>query len=513
MKEIIRAFNPSLDEDSLNLVQTVYECETNARLGRELLQRLEQEIIRGNSDIKRRCEELQVKLNTALFGNKKFINESYAFEIPLTEHYFKEPERVHFKDNTLTTKLSQDGTKSKIDLKPTNIVSRKGTDFKFIGKSLHLEKNPSHAYQELEVILPKEVVSGHLYIRLDKYDNISVLNTYGRELLDKTITNTVSQVITKDTKSVILRFHNNKKKTFVLEDFYVTKENFSLVSEVESKPIKIGYTLSQIGINTCDNYSDDSIDISYKLSVNGGEYKEIRPLNKQKNINLNSILSVDTQEHYFELTDFSTIHDKFLFHTESITIPEFEVIRGFNLKLGVDEGLIRNRPIYLNCKEDTSIILHTDEKIEINNTEIQATKDNTEVPLKKGFNKIVANFQETENLLGKTDISISEGVMTYTLKGKKYNKLIDFNPNVKGKSSLVYQLITKGDIYLEPTKVTKRYVNNVLYLEKEHRLKNLHLFVKSKSLFVDTVQLKISLKSDSKNNPAFISSLTIRGTK
>ena len=34
------------------------------------------------------------------------------------------------------------------------------------------------------------------------------------------------------------------------------------------------------------------------------------------------------------------------------------------------------------------------------------------------------------------------------------------NPNIKEKNSLIYQLITKGDIFLEPTEAKKVSVNN-----------------------------------------------------
>lgn len=517
-REIVKAFNPTLDEKSLDLVEKLSISELNTLKGLDLLHNVEKYIIDGTASIKNRVEELNTKINTSLFGNKKFINESYAFEIPLNEKYFISPERVQFKKNILTTKLSPDGTKKKIDLNATNITSRRNTDFKLIDKILTIEKNEEHSYQELEIHLPKNISSGYLYIEFDKYDNISILNKFGRELVDKTITNKINQIISKDSQSIILRFHTNKNKSFIIKNFYVTEESFSLVSEIETKPIRIGYRLNQIGINTCDNYSESSINIDYQISINGKEYRQIRPVNKQKNLDLNSILTVDTEEHYYELKDYSIIHDEMLFHTTEFEVPDINITKSFNFKLGVDEGLIRGRDIHLKTYKDEYIVLHKDDTLSLNGATIVSPEDNYKLKLTKGFNVLSVPqllLKESENFMNKSHIRISSDydTMTYinTLDGLEYNKLIDFNPNIKDKNSLIYQLITKGDIFLEPVKTEKKSINNVLYVKKENRLKNLHLFVKSKSLRVETVQLKIRLESANKDNPAYISSLTIRG--
>ena len=506
-KNIIKAFT-SLDPQSLELVDKLATSEENAIKGYNNVHELESFILEGMTRIKNKAEELTIKVNTALFGNKKFINESYAFEIPLKEEYFNTPERVSFKDNILTTRVIQDGTKSKMELSPLNLTSRRNTDFRFVGNTLYLKKNEEHSYQELEIRIPKDT-SGYLYLEFNRYDNISILDRYGRELVDKTITNKIHHVVTRDTGSVILRFHTNMDKSFLINHFYITKENFSRMSEVETKPIRIGYNLSQIGINTCDNYSESNID--YHISINGGEYQRIRPLNKQKNLNLESILSVDRKEHYYHLREYAFHNDKMLFSTNTLEAPDVTITRAFNFKLGVDEGLVRGRTMYVALRESYDLIVHKDDTLKVNGVTIVAPKDNYTITLNKGFNTIEGDIRDVENFLGKSEISISDNILSYTQGGKKYNKLIDFNPNLKEKNSLIYQLITKGDIFLEPIEAKKYHVNNVLFIEKENLLKQLHLFVKNNVLKVDTIQLKIKLEAE--NNPAYISSLTVRGTK
>lgn len=519
-RNIVKAFNPSLDKYNLALINEMSLSENNSFRGKELVSSIEKLIIDKTADLKNKLEVLSIKTNSALFGSKKFINESYAFEIPLTKDYFLHPERAEFKDNILTTKLSTDGSTDKIHLNVAHLTSRRGTDFKLVGNTLSIEKNPVHNYQEIEVHIPKEIISGYLHLNLDKYDNISVLDRYGRELVDKHITKEITHVVTNETKSLVFRFHTNKTKSFNILDLHITKENFSLYTEIETKPIRIGHTLSQLAINTCDNYSDNNINIQYHMSINGEEYKEIRPLNKQKNLHLNSILSVDTNESYYHLTEYTTVHNKMLFVTDDIPSTDMHIKRAFKYKLGVDEGLIRGRVIHLYAEKDAPIILHKDDSITVNDKLIVASKDNTEIILKKGFNSISVKeslLKEQENLLNKTNIKISEDYKsisyTNTIDGKTYTKLIDFNPNTKDKNSLAYQLITLGDIYLEPITAIKVSVNNTLYIEKDSLLDGIHLFIKNRLLRVDTVQLKMKLESTSKSNPAYISSLTIRGTQ
>lgn len=68
-REIVKAFNPTLDEKSLDLVEKLSISELNTLKGLDLLHSLEKYIIDGTASIKNRIEELNTKINTSLFGN------------------------------------------------------------------------------------------------------------------------------------------------------------------------------------------------------------------------------------------------------------------------------------------------------------------------------------------------------------------------------------------------------------------------------------------------------------
>ena len=137
--------------------------------------------------LKDKLEKCSIEVNTALFGDKKFINESYAYEIPIQKEYFENNENVKFEDNILTNTNIKSSKDKRINLSINNITSRKNTSFKFTNKTLYIEKNELHNYQEIQLHIPKNIISGLLHIQFSKYDNITLLNKFGRELVPKTI--------------------------------------------------------------------------------------------------------------------------------------------------------------------------------------------------------------------------------------------------------------------------------------------------------------------------------------
>lgn len=450
--KIISKFAPSLEPSSLQLVSVLSDIEEDNKENKKVLEGLQAYIASRLSHIKKRIEAVSIKASSALFGDRRFLNEAFAFPVKLTPALFTTP--VTIKDSILTTKAKG---KEEVYAGKLHISSRRGTDFKIEDGKITIEKNLSHDYQELEIHLPKP---GLLQVSFDKYDSVSVTDTYGRELIDKHITKTVAE---RAESSLVLRFHTNKRKTLRM-DLKLTTSVFEALAEVETHPIPLGgVPLRQIGINTCDNYSEDYIDIQYMLSINGGAYVPIRPLNKQKNLSLPSILSIDSEETYSKELP-----------------PDTHRTRGFKYKLGEDEGLIRGRELWLLVKEDTSLDLPA--PIVIDGVERSGS-----VPLKKGIHRIQAPaIKDSENLLGKSALSLSGNILSYEAEGKRVSKVIEYNKN-----PLYYQLITKGDIFLEEG--------------------DTHLFYKRGYLPVNNIRIKARLSSSVPSMPAYISSITIRG--
>lgn len=505
---IIEQFNSNIPKTELEVIELFDNLEYKDTNQIEYIKKLDKQIIKNFNTLKEKLEKCSIKVNTAIFGDKKFINESYAYEIPLNKEYFEDNVDIKFENNILTNNITKASKDNRKDLGIENITSKKNTLFNFKNKTLTIEKNTDYNYQEIQLNIPKTINSGIIYIEFNKYDNLSLLNKFGKEIVPKSITNFISHPISKDTESVIIRFNVNERKNLNIKSFYISENSFNLESEVFSKPIAIYQELENIGINTCDNYSDVNSDIKYEISINKGNYREIRPLNKQKNLDLNSILSVDDTITYYKLSD-SLFEDNIrLYTTDHFKNETVNILKSFEFKLGEDLGIILKEEIFIYLEKDIEVFLNDNDIIFVDNIKIENKKD---IKLKKGFHKLSVpqnTWNQTINLLKYEILKIDENLVT--MKNKEDNSVVTKVLEDSEKNSLFLQLILKSSIFINELKEKPYYVNNKLYITKSVNADS-HIFIKYKTNYVETIQLKITLKSLSKTNPVYLSSLTIRG--
>ena len=322
---IISKFNNELDEEELESIDLFNYIEEKNKFHNSEITKLNDYIKTKLSELNNKIIETDMKINSAIFGDKKFVNESYAFDIPLEENYFINPESMTFEDGILTNKVNKTSQTEKINLDVKNITSLKNTDFKFSDNKLQIFKNYDYPYQEIEINFNTSIISGFLNITLNKTDNISILDSYGKKIIENKITNKINLPINEDMNSIIIRFDDNKYKEFIIQEFYITKFNFELENEITTKLISINQNLKQIGINTCDNYSNKYSDIQYYISINKKPFKLIRPLNKQKNLDIDSIIYTDTEYSNLKLSDSVELSNKTVFllskHLPYVTKP------------------------------------------------------------------------------------------------------------------------------------------------------------------------------------------------
>ena len=72
------------------------------------------------------------------------------------------------------------------------------------------------------------------------------------------------------------------------------------------------------------------------------------------------------------------------------------------------------------------------------------------------------------------------------------------------------KLFTEGDILLNEIKPNVYFENQSMYLEKYNN-NDLFIYFKYKNILVETIQIKIILKTLKQNNPVYVSTLTVRG--
>ena len=511
---IIRSFNGELDETNLKIVDLFDKAECKGDYQESFIKDLDKLLTRSFNTLKERLEGCSVKINTAVFGDKKFINEAYAYEIPIEKEYFEtEDLQVKFKDNILMNESVKPSKDNKIPLDIKSIVSKKNTSFKFINKVIQLDKNEFYSYQELQINLPKETKAGLMHIEFDSFNSITVLNRYGKEIASKVITKSITQPISTGTEAIILRFNSNEKKDLNLIEFYVSENTYNLESTLYTKPIGIFQQLKEIAINTCDNYSDQNSELKYEISLNSGEFREIRPLNKQKNLDINSVISVDETLTYSKLEQAIYTEDLRLYTTDHLKNQEVNLIKSFEFKLGDDLGLITTEEFYIDLKSDISLTLKVGEILYYDDTKFESILNNTTLNLKKGFHKLKISsglFNQEVNMLRYELLEVNEN--TLKLRSTTDSKIVYRvrEPEQVVKTSIFLQLVFKADFYVNSLNEKPYYINDKLYFTKSSN-NDAHVFFKYKTNFINTAQLKITMKSRDKISPVYISSLTLRG--
>ena len=103
----------------------------------------------------------------------------------------------------------------------------------------------------------------------------------------------------------------------------------------QSSEIKIRKNAELISIDTCDNYQNRNVSIKYYISINGQEFRHIKPLRKvsRSSIGTKSILSVDDfiLNKVGDLTDYSMKDGKNIFNAEIYSAyMQSNIFRFFN---------------------------------------------------------------------------------------------------------------------------------------------------------------------------------------
>ena len=65
-----------------------------------------------------------------------------------------------------------------------------------------------------------------------------------------------------------------------ISSFHIAVKKYSTPTEYVTGDIPIQTSGEFVAIDTCDNYQSRNVDMHYQISINGGEYKDIKPLRK-----------------------------------------------------------------------------------------------------------------------------------------------------------------------------------------------------------------------------------------
>jgi hypothetical protein len=459
------------------------------------------------TDLKNKINKLDINLRASLLSSKKFINEAYALNLPLTSNLFIN--EVVVLNGVLTPSLEL-STTEKIDMDFKNFNSEYGTKFKISNNNIVISKNQSEQFQQLSINIPKDIYSGFFCIKFETDQLLSILDKNNAEIVSKTFTNILKIPFDKDTIKLKLRFFDNNQRVIKIVDKFFTKLVYTQKQVYETKTLVVNKILTQLALNTCDNYSNNLVNIKYYLKINNEDYKEIKPLNKDKISNVPNILKSSSQTYTEKLTNYIVTNGAYYYPVSSIN----NLTNIICLEREIREiSQFSNKNDLVTCytynSNPVQLILSENDEVVLNDVSIIANVDNYVCNIPVGINKLALDkyvFNQPTSFLNAEIVNVKEGVLlTYT------ENSITKSINLYDEKSICLQLLKAGcELYESRPVFELIYIDDIKYIVKDNR-NNPKIFGTSLNNNVQSVQLKIELESlDSKTIP-YVSSITVKG--
>lgn len=504
-----RSFKKLVLDQDLTTTETLFiKASQSAANHAAQLDHLKKTLLQKQTALKIKLNKLDVSLRSSLLSNKKFINETYALDLPITEDLFTTKPTIISGVLTPSLELS---SAEKIDMDFKNFNGEYGTKFQSVHNDIILYTNKTEQFQQISIDIPKDIYSGFFYIKFNAEELLSVLNKNNAEIMSKTLTNVLKIPFDKDTVKIKLRFFDNNQRTVKIADKFFTKLVYTQKQSYETKPILVNKILNQIALNTCDNYSNALVNLKYFIKINNEPYKEIKPLNKSKISDIPNILKSSSAVYSEKLTNFTILDGLYNFPISSIN--NLTNITCLEREIREIKYLQNDQVADVTCYtySDNPIVLTLDEHAEIIVNDIVVIADiaDFKYTLPAGINKLTMDvllFNQQVSLLNKKLITVKEGdFLTYV-----ENSITKTVP-VYNSKSICLQLLRNGcEIYERKSIFEIVYRDDIKYIVKDNK-NNPKIFGTSLNNSVQSVQLKIELESlDSKTVP-YVSSITLKG--
>lgn len=353
----------------------------------------------------------------------------------------------------------------------------------------------------------------HVYNVYASSDNASYEALIERELtnsLNISIPNSNSRYI---RINVFFDKHTEQKNSsFIysmnIEKFFVAVKKYSSSTEYISGEIPINAVGEFIGIDTCDNYQNKEVDMHYSISINGGRFRDIRPLRKltKDTRSTRALLPINDylDNRIVKLSTYEQSGQRNIFSSE---------IDSILLETNIFKYYDTTNPIV----EEGSYIIAT-----------CIAMDETEIDFPDTY------FVNGVPYIGKA--KISAGINTVSFPSHNYTKLYDTNTytmiscidgNIKisdgENEKTIYDPEWKNNPFYHIIKSFKyilgRDITNDVELHSEestykistdHNVKSVFVSARRKIANIDTVRLKIYMKSKDGYTIPYVSRVLIK---
>lgn len=480
-----------------------------------------------------RLRESKQLLNSALLADRKLTGETFTSIIPLTYDYVSDSSTATLKD-TIIMGIEKDKMEGEeyINISGINITGEEHTVVKVNSRvfpyTLEMH-NKIRSYSQVKIDISTVIREGIFNLEFEESQVISILDSNNFELVPKHVTKQISLPVTFQTNNFKIRFFNNEIQKIKINKATYTDKIYIQEVTYESKKLAIEENLSQVVIDTCDNYSDPNVDIQYFIRFNTEEYQSLRPLNKFK-INLEDkyLQSIVLTDRYID-NEIIKIEENILedgvfkFEIENLQVS-VNKLRGFNKKLGDNlyslEKYINKNSYTINIfnKEEIEIVLNKDQSITLNNDLIQAKDKNLVLKLQKGFNRLEVDktlWKEPVDLESTWIKEIKEDSLVVVDRETEEIREIPyiFNTLQASTNSIYLQLLeSESQVFIEEIEMFKKVskTDTVEYIYKSDP-NPIYIASYSRKKEINSIQLKAVMKSKDKRTCPFISRIILKG--
>lgn len=513
-------------------LETIETLQTNLNSDIELInEKIRTRII----ELRTKLEECKDNVQQALIAEKKLVGETYTAIVPINSNYTSKATTATVEDEVIfgTGYISEKESSQVLNLDTVHIIGEEDTEFKISNNNnsypliLSVEKNTYNTYNQLGIVLPTITQSGILYVKFENVEAISILDIEGYEIVSKHISNTVKFPVDSSSKRFSIRFLDNDRRDIKINSLYFTEAIYNDETVFETLPFAINKQLSYLTVESCDNYASTEVDISYEISINGEDYEEYRPSGKLKNKLIQSIIKTDKYGYnepiVLDMPEQS--EGVFKFYPENPVIQNSK-LKAFSLKLNEDvlslESFINdyNDTYSINIVTKEFFTFYVNENSYVVLDGIRYNYDDLEdgeLLITKGLHKLEIKKSEWKELIDLTKYELvfvgSDYIEVIEREtGEKVRVDFYFNPKEMQYNSFYLQLwINEVDIYLYEEQIKRKYSDNyVEYFYKDNPYKT-YVLNESPSRFVETIQIRATMKSINKTVCPYISKIIVRG--
>ena len=284
--------------------------------------------------------------------------------------------------------------------------------------------------------------------------------------------------------------------TVAINSFHIAVKRYSTPTEYVTGDIPIRATGEFVAIDTCDNYQSKNVDMHYQISINGGAYKDIKPLRKLSKTGRsirsilpindysdNNIVTLHTHTRHPEGNTFTTEIDPALLETNI-----FKYYDATN-PISVDGNVVSATGIAISEK-----VINFKDTYFVNGVPFSG-----ESTIYTGFNSLsfpADNYVEIYDVTKYTLVSFKSGEFRVADAAGVEHTIIDEDWEKNPFTSIVLSLkyiLGKELEYGKDVKTSKS--ENGYQLTTPENVKSLYVAARQKDAIINTARIKIKMKT------------------